>query len=736
MADDWVPVDARAADTKEAGDWVPVQTAPPTSAPKTSFPNDEPGYNYGSILPFRVKTDDKGQPVPGTQELAWPELVRQPVRGALSIGGKVTGQTPIDPTAKTLTPDEFSALGVGGLGSPATAESAAAKAVAAARATTQADRDAALAVLPKPADALTGRETKTMGKAIKKVETRAAQDVEGSHRTAQDILDDLKRGKALGKPLTLPDVGGSNIKGLAGNVARQPGASQNRMHEFYDDRDTGAGTRLGGDVLEGVAEGPSAYRSVKALKQSRVETGAPLYERAFEGGSIAPLERQFEHSFDEASKAEIAAGRDIEHAQMKITTAKAKQTQASNVYSASAANQELRDAETELAKAQRAQVGAANNKIAVLDMLHQAQEDRTLDRPGAVWNPRIQQLMSNPDVRAGVPRGLRIIRNEADAAGARFDPTEYAITGEKNGEPVVSKVPNMRLLDAAKRGLDAIIAENRDADGHLNQLGRSANQLRVALLNELDQINPEYKTARDAWAGDSASIDAVMQGKNFTKLSPEQIEDDFAELSSGEKEFFKLGVADSLLERLGKTTLGGDEAKKIYQSTWAKGQLKPVFKTEADFEKFIEAADYERKMFEVRQELLRGSQTAGRGAEDNPAQKALPVAHMTRGGMEMASGNVPWGLYNIMRAGGELFGRRNPMVDDQVARMLSDPEFAWEVRNGHIHVPNLPRPGPAFAGPPGGASSPVSAQTLQLLQQLSPGAVPTLVVHPPQGWNQ
>lgn len=72
---------------------------PPSAASK--FPQDEPGYSYGNILPFRVKQDEQGRDIPGSQQLAAPEFIRMPARGLADISQRLTGP---------LTPEKMHGL--------------------------------------------------------------------------------------------------------------------------------------------------------------------------------------------------------------------------------------------------------------------------------------------------------------------------------------------------------------------------------------------------------------------------------------------------------------------------------------------------------------------------------------------------------------------------------------------------------------------------------------------------
>jgi hypothetical protein len=71
----------------------PFAGAPPAKSP--AFPQDDPRYQYGSVLPFAKET------ATGNINLAVPEIIRSPVRGLLDIGQRVSGP---------LTPEKLHAL--------------------------------------------------------------------------------------------------------------------------------------------------------------------------------------------------------------------------------------------------------------------------------------------------------------------------------------------------------------------------------------------------------------------------------------------------------------------------------------------------------------------------------------------------------------------------------------------------------------------------------------------------
>ena len=109
-------------------------------------------------------------------------------------------------------------------------------------------------------------------------------------------------------------------------------------------------------------------------------------------------------------------------------------------------------------------------------------------------------------------------------------------------------------------------------------------------------------------------------------------------MSPSEREFARIGLADLMKERLGKTGFSGDEAKSLIKNPWMRDQMKPFFKTEADFNNFVDAVTAERNMFETGRKVLGGSDTAGRVAED--VEGSSPVGGIAKAGYEAVRGHI------------------------------------------------------------------------------------------------
>jgi hypothetical protein len=122
---------------------------------------------------------------------------------------------------------------------------------------------------------------------------RIAQDTAAGGPAIPDMQNKLNL--TPNKPLGLVNVGGENLQALAGNVARAPGPSRQGAANFFNDQDVDAGTRLIGDIDQGLKTGGNAFDAVQQLMQQRAQAAAPLYQQAFANGQniASPRIQQF-----------------------------------------------------------------------------------------------------------------------------------------------------------------------------------------------------------------------------------------------------------------------------------------------------------------------------------------------------------------------------------------------------------------------------------------------------------
>jgi hypothetical protein len=180
---------------------------------------------------------------------------------------------------------------------------------------------------------------------------------------------------------------------------------------------------------------------------------------------------------------------------------------------------------------------------------------------------------------------------------------------------------NMSQLDLVKQGLDQLLQSPKavGADGRFTPLGAALQRLNTSLKTELDQLTFDqrtgeslYYTARNAFAGPSAMIDAANKGRMSLSRDEAAITDMVRGLSQGEMESFRVGAFEALRAKLG--TQGGQTSIiNMWKEPATREKLQVIFGDERSFREFASAAAKEGTMKRI-QSVGAGSQTAARAA--------------------------------------------------------------------------------------------------------------------------
>jgi hypothetical protein len=328
------------------------------------------------------------------------------------------------------------------------------------------------ALIKAGSDAATKAMGKFLGKnipttpdsaAYQKVKEAWERDQKAGGPSFNQVAATLNAAHASGKPLTLMDLGGSDIKGMAGYLSRQGGEAGATINKFLDERDAGTAGRIHDDITKSISGGDSMKQTADALKETRKAAAKPLYDVAMAPGSTAPLQPQFEAEFGRIQTERAAAAKELNEAERRVEATAAKNAQAGKTGELEMRN---RDANAEA----QGKLAEAKQKMAQLDeveakttaAMREAQRAAAAGERGGVWSPRLAQFLANPRIQKAIGTGLKIERDLSDAEGKPFNVRDFAATVDETGEPKIGLVPNMKLLDAAKKGLDNILEGYRD----------------------------------------------------------------------------------------------------------------------------------------------------------------------------------------------------------------------------------------------------------------------------------
>jgi len=156
--------------------------------------------------------------------------------------------------------------------------------------------------------------------------------------------------------------------------------------------------------------------------------------------------------------------------------------------------------------------------------------------------------------------------------------------------------PSTKNVDMIKKGLDSLIDKETDALGKTSPKGRALEIYKGQLLNRMDALNPDYKKARNIYAGDFAVQKAQELGRKFDKMQPEEILIKMKSFGQSEKDAFRVGQRLKLQEMADKSKT---PAEKLFGNENVRKQLKASFDgNESKFNEFSrrlkEEASYDK----------------------------------------------------------------------------------------------------------------------------------------------
>ncbi len=285
---------------------------------------------------------------------------------------------------------------------------------------------------------------------------------------------------------------------------------------------------------------------------------------------------------------------------------------------------------------------------------------------------------TNPRIQEGMKRGWAIERDEADGEGRPMNWSDYGITNvsvdPQTGLPLIEmgQVPNLRMWNVVKKGLDAQIADHTDKmTGRLTEEGVAINILRKGLLRELDRLSDDYKAAREAWGGPTEAMMALRFGQTFAEYTPEQIEDTVKDWTPGQREFGQLGLANILRKTMLSTGERGDEVRKL-RLPYTKMQLRAFFDSDEKFERYFQSINAEHRMWESWAKVNVGSNSADKLAEDLRAD-TYAASQGIRGAARFYAGDHAGGVADFIRGAGRYLPSDNPRVARKTADLLTTP---------------------------------------------------------------
>lgn len=176
-------------------------------------------------------------------------------------------------------------------------------------------------------------------------------------------------------------------------------------------------------------------------------------------------------------------------------------------------------------------------------------------------DPRLQELMQDPRIQAGLVRGHEDARAEALAKEVPFQPNGW------------------RMAFNAKTGLDNLVEEQRNDFGRLSPQGRTLSMLRDAWRDRLDQINPDYRPARQAWEGPTQAVNAMKEGEKALGrgFSRDEMAEQFGNYSAGAQDAYRIGMRNNIATIMDAARRGDATARNLLLSEAGHGKISEAF---------------------------------------------------------------------------------------------------------------------------------------------------------------
>lgn len=233
-----------------------------------------------------------------------------------------------------------------------------------------------------------------------------------------------------------------------------------------------------------------------------------------------------------------------------------------------------------------------------------------------VWSEKIKDLATRPSFRQAYGYARRLAEEEDGRVSL---PPLRALFDESGEQTTALTLKDWHRI---KLAMDDIIHVSKQAQPlKAGGKGPTARHLmaetRAKLIAAIDEQVPEYKGARDAFAGHSAMMRAFDEGSKLWSTPISQAQKMVREMGQSERDAFRKGALETVAERVESVGDGQDIARRIARSTLDKKRLRLLFESDESFEKFTGL---------MRKEVEMHARSAGVGGNSQTVDKVSDVA--------------------------------------------------------------------------------------------------------------
>lgn len=253
--------------------------------------------------------------------------------------------------------------------------------------------------------------------------------------------------------------------------------------------------------------------------------------------------------------------------------------------------------------------------------------DDEITRLNTVLKPKINELYnaaSQKPLRAS--DRLRGLLSSDNSVTRAMNKAQIRLSDKRAAGDQIS---NINVIDATKQELDDQIGVAwRQGE---NNKARDLIRLKNVMVEETDKAVPEYKQARDLFAGKAALENAADIGQQFFKMKSRDVSNTVRNMGESEKRMFRLGAKQALVDKLDSMQITRDKVKALFGRGGDAEKLRSAFESPEQFKQFADAMEREANFIRTRRAAQGNSTTAKQLFDQSASFDALESARTAMG---------------------------------------------------------------------------------------------------------
>jgi hypothetical protein len=256
------------------------------------------------------------------------------------------------------------------------------------------------------------------------------------------------------------------------------------------------------------------------------------------------------------------------------------------------------------------------------------------------------------------------------------DRIKSAIQTARRDYGINSNVPDISIenLHGARQVVDDIIGSAKRAGE--NNKARSYIELKNKINNVIYDVAPTMKEADNVFAGFSSLKNAQEEGLKFNQYrNGEEVKRALKTLTAGEKETFKIGVKDFLMDKVAKSS-DRNPAKTIFGNQLEREKLKAVFNNSREFNDFGKRLFDEIRVFDVKQRIVGGSRT-----DFNLEEQSQLLDKVAKGAVNAKTAGLSDIFLTTVSAIKNRYNGLNEQTAKELAEIMINPQKSIDILN-------------------------------------------------------